>query len=117
MPTVAVTDATFQSHVLDSASPVVVNFWARWCGPCRRLAPVLEQIADEHSEDFTVVKVEIDENPATAGTYKVMAVPTTVLFVNRREVARVTGALPKGALLDALLEPYRRDGDCQQSTL
>lgn len=108
MPTTPVTDATFRHEVLDSATPVVVNFWATWCGPCRMLAPVLEEIADEHTDAFTVVKVNIDENPAVVNAYQVMAVPTTVLIVGGQEVARVTGAKPKGALLDDLLKPLAR---------
>ncbi|WP_430332917.1 thioredoxin [Rhodococcus sp. ACT016] len=108
MPTIAVTDATFRNQVLDSATPVVVNFWATWCGPCRMLAPVLEEIADEHTDAFTVVKVNIDENPAVVNAYQVMAVPTTVLIVAGQEVTRVTGAKPKGALLADLLTPLAR---------
>lgn len=108
MPTIAVTDATFQDQVLDSDTPVVVNFWAAWCGPCRMLAPVLEEIADEHTGDFTVVKVNIDENLAAVDAYRIMTVPTTVLIVAGQEITRVAGAKPKVPLLDDLLKPLAR---------
>jgi thioredoxin 1 len=102
--TVSVADDTFDAQVLKSELPVVVNFWATWCGPCTRFAPVLEEIAGEHGDRFTVVKVDIDASPKSADRYQVRGVPTTVLFQDGKEVLRVVGAKPKAALLDTLAD-------------
>ena len=100
----AVTDATFQSEVLDSDIPVVVDFWAEWCGPCRLVSPVLEEIAAEHSEKLSVVKLNIDENPKTARDYQVMSIPTMSVFSGGKVVKSIIGARPKSAILADLAD-------------
>jgi thioredoxin 1 len=99
-----VTDTNFQAEVLESDVPVLVDFWAPWCGPCRMVAPVVEQIAQERGEAIKVVKLNIDENNETAIRYNVMSIPTLMVF-NHGEVAKtVIGAYPK-AKLESELEP------------
>jgi thioredoxin 1 len=92
-----VTDADFRDRVLTSAKPVLVEFWATWCGPCRMLGPVLERLAGEHPE-IDVVKVDLDANPATSRDYQVMAAPTMLLFRDGQVIANIVGAKPKAAL-------------------
>ena len=98
-----VTDTTFQSEVLESETPVLVDFWAPWCGPCRVVAPVLEEIASER-EDLRVVKLNVDDNQQTAAQFGILAIPTMVLFRNGAEAKRIQGAMPKKRL-EAELEP------------
>jgi thioredoxin 1 len=98
-----VTDSTFQAEVLESETPVLVDFWAPWCGPCRLVAPVLEEINAER-EDLRIVKLNIDENMQTPMTYGIMAIPTMVLFRNGAEAARIQGAQPRKRV-EAQLEP------------
>lgn len=97
--TVTVTDNSFADDVLTSEKPVLVDFWATWCGPCRMVAPVLEEIADEHGDKITIAKLDIDKNPGTARDYKVMSVPTLILFQGGRPVKEIVGAKPKAVLL------------------
>jgi thioredoxin len=95
----AVTDATFVNEVLQSDKPVLVDFWAEWCGPCLRVAPVLEEIAKEMGEKVKIVKLDIDANPGTARDYQVMSVPTLTVFKGGQPVQSVAGARPKSDLI------------------
>lgn len=99
-----VTDANFQAEVVESDKPVLVDFWAPWCGPCRMVAPVLEEIAKERGDDLQIVKLNIDENPETAAKFQVMSIPTLIVFKDGDVAHKVIGALPKRRL-DAELEP------------
>jgi len=100
----AVTDATFDAEVLQNDKPVIVDYWAEWCGPCRQVAPVLEEIASEYGEKIDVVKLNIDENPAVSTRYKIMAIPTMSVFQNGEVVKQIVGAKPKAALLRELAD-------------
>ena len=100
--TTPVTESTFEREVLGSETPVIVDFWAEWCGPCHMVSPVLDQIAEERAEELKVVKVNIDEEPALAQRYGVMSIPTIVLFKDGEPAAAAIGAQPKGALEKAL---------------
>ena len=100
----AVTDATFDAEVLQNDKPVIVDYWAEWCGPCRQVAPVLEEIASEYGEKIDVVKLNIDENPAVSARYKIMAIPTMSVFQNGEVVKQIVGAKPKAALLRELAD-------------
>jgi thioredoxin 1 len=102
--TVVVTDSTFDADVLNSDKLVLVDFWATWCGPCRMVAPVLEEIAAEHSDTVTVAKLDVDENPVTARNYQVMSIPTLILFKGGEPVKQIVGAKPKAALLNDLAD-------------
>jgi thioredoxin 1 len=94
-----VTDATFTSDVLQSDKPVLVDFWAEWCNPCKLVAPVLEEIANEHGEKLQIVKLNIDENPETARAYQIMSIPTMSVFQGGQIVKNIVGAKPKAAIL------------------
>ena len=99
-----VTDNNFQAEVLESDTPVLVDFWAPWCGPCRMVAPVLEQIADERGQDLKIVKLNVDDNQQTAARFQVLSIPTLILFKGGQEAKKVIGAYPKRKL-EAELEP------------
>ena len=99
--TVTVTDATFADDVLGSDKPVLVDFWAEWCGPCKMVAPVLEEIAAAHPE-LVVAKLNVDENPATAAAYGVTSIPTMNVYSGGEVVKQIIGAKPKAALLKEL---------------
>ncbi len=103
--TPAVTDASFAKDVLQSDKPVLVDFWAEWCGPCRLVAPVLEEIASQHGEKLQIVKLNIDENPQVARDYQIMSIPTMSVFQGGKVVKTIVGAKPKAALLNDLA-PY-----------
>lgn len=98
MPTKNITDASFQSDVLDSETPVLVDFWADWCGPCKMIAPALEEISDELADKVTIAKMDIMENPEVAGRMGVQSIPLMVLFKNGQPVAQKLGAAPKSQL-------------------
>ena len=100
---IEVTDANFQAEVLENDKPVLVDFWAPWCGPCRIVAPHLEELNDER-DDLRVVKLNVDDNPATASKYGIMSIPTMILFKNGQVAKQVIGALPK-ARLQQEIEP------------
>jgi thioredoxin 1 len=101
--TVVVTDKSFADDVLGSDKPVLVDFWANWCGPCKMVAPVLEEIASEHSE-ITIAKMDIDANPSTPRNYRIMSIPTMIVFAGGKPVKQIVGAKPKAALLQDLAE-------------
>ncbi|UXA07252.1 thioredoxin [Mycobacterium sp. SMC-2] len=100
--TIEVSDASFSSEVLSSNKPVLVDFWATWCGPCKMVAPVLEEIASERAGQLTVAKLDVDANPVTARDFQVVSIPTMILFKDGQPVKRIVGAKGKAALLREL---------------
>ncbi len=98
----AVTDATFEQEVIKSETPVLVDFWAEWCGPCKAMAPVLDQISVEQADRLRIVKVDVDENSEYAGRLGVMSIPTMVLFKDGEPVERIVGFVPKEQLIRKL---------------
>jgi thioredoxin 1 len=103
-----VSDQNFESEVIKSDTPVLVDFWATWCGPCRMVAPVLEEIATEQGEKVKIAKLDVDANPITAGRFGVRSIPTMILFKNGREAQRVVGYMPKEKLLQQI-QPHISD--------
>jgi thioredoxin 1 len=105
--TVNVTDASFEDDVLRADRPVIVDFWAEWCMPCQLVAPILEEIAEEQAGRLTVAKLNVDENPATADTYRVRSIPLMGVFSGGELVKSILGARPKPAIMDELAEFLR----------
>ncbi|MCW4385798.1 thioredoxin [Salinibacterium sp. SYSU T00001] len=99
-----VTDATFEAEVLNSEKPIMVDFWAEWCGPCRAVSPILDQIASEHSDKLEIVKLNVDDNPQTAMKYQITSIPAMKVFKGGEVVKTVIGAKPKPALEADLAE-------------
>ena len=99
-----VTDATFQSDVLEHDRPIMVDFWAEWCGPCRAVSPILDRIAEENSDKLDIVKLNVDDNPETALKYGITSIPAMYVFEKGEVVKRVIGAKPKPALEADLAE-------------
>jgi len=102
--TKAITDASFDVDVLKNDKPVLVDYWAEWCAPCRMVAPVLDEIAREHGDKIDIVKLNIDDNPETAQRYGIMQIPTLGVFSGGEVVKQIIGAKPKAALLSELSE-------------
>lgn len=97
-----VSDGTFEQEVLRSPVPVLVDFWAVWCGPCKAIAPVVEELAGEYEGRMKVMKLDVDDNPQTATTYGVQSIPTLLLFKDGRPAERIVGAVPKTLLVDKI---------------
>lgn len=100
MSTTAVTDKSFEGDVIESSKPVVVDFWAEWCGPCKQIGPALEEIAAEMGGEVTIAKINIDENPQVPGKYGVRGIPTLMIFQDGQVTGTKVGAVPKGQIMD-----------------
>ena len=99
MATINVTDENFDNEVLKSSKPIIVDFWAEWCGPCKAIAPSLEELSEEMSNKLKVVKINVDENPSTSQAYSIRSIPALMIFKDGEKVSEKMGALPKSALV------------------
>ncbi len=100
MPTINTTDDSFENDVLKSSGPVLVDFWAEWCSPCKMIAPALEEISDTMAGKVTVAKINIDDNPMTPSKFGIKAIPTMIIFKNGQAIAQLQGAKPKNKLIE-----------------
>tara|TARA_Y100000590_G_scaffold466606_1_gene642610 strand:- start:1237 stop:1557 length:321 start_codon:yes stop_codon:yes gene_type:complete len=100
MPTTKITDDSFEQDVLKSLKPVVVDYWAEWCGPCKQIGPALEEISDEMSDQITIAKINIDENPSVASKYGVRGIPTLMIFKDGEIASTKVGAVPKNKIVE-----------------
>ncbi len=103
MATIAVTDATFEQDVLKADKPVLVDFWAEWCGPCRMMEPILEQMSEEMKDQLTIAKLDVDANTESSGRFNVMSIPTMILFKGGEPVEQLVGAMPKEAVVQKIM--------------
>lgn len=103
----AVTDQSFESDVLNSSIPVLLDFWAEWCGPCKMLAPILESVVDDYAGKVKIAKINVDENPETAPKFGIRGIPTLILFKNGEVVTTKVGAMSKSQLVDFLNEQVK----------
>ena len=101
---IKISSDNFEKEVINSELPVLVDFWAEWCGPCRAVGPVLEELSDEYSDKFRVAKVNVDENPELASEYGIRSIPTMILFKDGKQADSVIGALPKEHIVDFVTE-------------
>lgn len=101
---VQVTDATFEANVLKSSLPVLIDFWAPWCGPCRAMGPVIDELAAEYEGKVVIAKMNVDENPATPSKYGIRAIPTLILFKDGEVVEQITGAVSKSSIKDMITQ-------------
>jgi thioredoxin 1 len=99
---IEVTDSTFEQEVLQANQPVLVDFWAVWCGPCRAVAPIVEELAGDYEGKLKVMKLDVDDNPRTAVAYGVQSIPTLLVFKDGKPAERIVGAVPKKVLVDKL---------------
>ncbi len=102
---VAISDASFEQEVVNADKPVLVDFWAEWCGPCRMIAPVLEKLAEEYAGSLKIAKLDVDNNPEIAEQFEVMSIPTMILFKDGKPVERMVGYVPRARLLSKI-KPY-----------
>lgn len=102
---VAISDASFEKEVVDADKPVLVDFWAEWCGPCRMIAPLLEKLAEEYAGSLKIAKLDVDNNPEVAEQFEVMSIPTMILFKDGKPVERMVGYVPRARLLNKI-KPY-----------